>query len=379
MWQIFTRFLLLGLVSFGGPAAHIGYFRRVFVQEQKWLDESQYAAIVALCQFLPGPGSSQVGFSLGYHRAGLAGAVAAFAGFTLPSFILMYVLARFGLAYGSAPLMLAVIDGLKLLAVVVVADAVLGMARQYCQQRLTVTIALVTAVILLLFPYPFMQLLLLSLAAVAGRYYCRLPANDAAPAAVSLRWWPLLLFCLLLLVPLGGSGLWRIFADFYQTGALVFGGGHVVLPLLQSRVAEGMEYDVFLSGYALAQAVPGPMFSLAAFLGAELWQSSPLWGALVATLAIFMPGFLLVLVFNGNWQSLVQRPAIGAAVAGVNGAVVGLLLSALYQPVFVSAVQQPWQMAMVLLGVLLLRIWKLPLLVLILLFVAVPVAVLLVG
>ncbi|MCL1074616.1 chromate efflux transporter [Shewanella dokdonensis] len=359
MWQIFIRFLLLGLVSFGGPAAHIGYFRRVFVEELHWLDEQQYAATVALCQFLPGPGSSQVGFSLGYLRGGLPGAIAAFIGFTLPSFLLMYLLARFGLVLSGQPLVAAAIEGLKLLAVVVVADAVISMARQYCQQRVTATITLLTAAIVLLLPFAVVQLLVLLLAALLGRLACRTDTASSGFSSANIRWWPLWLFGVLLLLSFSGSGIWQLCSDFYQTGALVFGGGHVVLPLLQSRVAGNMDADLFLSGYALAQAVPGPMFSLAAFLGAELWQSQPLIGALLATCAIFLPGFLLVLAFNRGWQALQQRPNIAAAIAGINAAVVGLLLSALYQPVFVSAVQQPWQMALVVVGMLLLRLWKL--------------------
>lgn len=370
MAQIFIRFLLLGLVSFGGPAAHIGYFRRVFVEELHWLDEQQYAAMVALCQFLPGPGSSQVGFALGYLRGGLLGALAAFIGFTLPSFLLMYLLAHFGQLFSTQPLVTAVISGLKLLAVVVVADAVIGMARQYCQQRLTATIALATAAIVLLLPYALMQLAVLVMAALLGCFALRTDTASITPAAAKIRWWSLWLFGVLLLLSFNGSGLWRLCSDFYQTGALVFGGGHVVLPLLQSRVADAMTPDVFLSGYAMAQAVPGPMFSLAAFLGAELWQPQPLVGALAATVAIFLPGFLLVLTFNRGWQSLQQRPAVAAAVAGVNAAVVGLLLSALYQPVFISAVQQPWQMALVLIGMLLLRLWKLHIIYLIFGFIA---------
>ncbi|TCN88835.1 chromate efflux transporter [Shewanella fodinae] len=370
MAQIFIRFLLLGLVSFGGPAAHIGYFRRVFVEELHWLDEQQYAATVALCQFLPGPGSSQVGFALGYLRGGLLGALAAFIGFTLPSFLLMYLLAHFGQLFSTQPLVTAVISGLKLLAVVVVADAVIGMARQYCQQRLTATIALATAAIVLLLPYALMQLAVLVMAALLGCFALRADTASITPAPAKIRWWSLWLFGVLLLLSFNGSGLWRLCSDFYQTGALVFGGGHVVLPLLQSRVADAMAPDVFLSGYAMAQAVPGPMFSLAAFLGAELWQHQPLVGALVATIAIFLPGFLLVLTFNQSWQALQQRPTVAAAVAGINAAVVGLLLSALYQPVFISAVQQPWQMALVLVGMLLLRLWKLHIIYLIFGFIA---------
>ena len=370
MAQIFIRFLLLGLVSFGGPAAHIGYFRRVFVEELHWLDEQQYAATVALCQFLPGPGSSQVGFALGYLRGGLLGALAAFIGFTLPSFLLMYLLAHFGQLFSTQPLVTAVISGLKLLAVVVVADAVIGMARQYCQQRLTATIALATAAIVLLLPYALMQLAVLVMAALLGCFALRADTASTTPAPAKIRWWSLWLFGVLLLLSFNGNGLWRLCSDFYQTGALVFGGGHVVLPLLQSRVADAMAPDVFLSGYAMAQAVPGPMFSLAAFLGAELWQHQPLVGALVATSAIFLPGFLLVLTFNRGWQALQQRPTVAAAVAGVNAAVVGLLLSALYQPVFISAVQQPWQMALVLMGMLLLRLWKLHIIYLIFGFIA---------
>ncbi len=366
--EVFWRFLALGLVSFGGPAAHIGYFQKTFVQKLQGLDDAAYARLVALSQFLPGPASSQVGFAIGLQRAGIWGGVAAFVGFTLPSFGLMYLLLFSNGEQQSQPLIAGVVQGLKLLAVVVVADASLNLFRSFCQQRLAMAIAVFTAVILLWLPSLFTQMLLLLLAAALGA----LKGQGAATAAAGrgrFQRLPLLLFAVLFvsLPLLAGHSPWlALVADFYQSGSLVFGGGHVVLPLLQQTVGEAIATDRFLLGYAAAQAVPGPMFSLAAFLGAELAPAQPLLGAALATLAIFLPGFLLVLGLNSAWQSLTVRPRVAGAAWGINAAVVGLLLSALYQPVFVSAVNSAADMALVLVGFFVLRVLKLPIVLLVL-------------
>ncbi|NMH65964.1 chromate efflux transporter [Shewanella salipaludis] len=357
MWQIFLRFLSLGLVSFGGPAAHIGYFRQTFVKELGWLDDKRFAGLVALSQFMPGPGSSQLGFAIGYYRGGLNGALAAFAGFTLPSFILLYLLAVTSAQWLDNGYFNGVIHGLKLLAVVVVFDAVLGMFGQFCRRKLTQGLMLASAVTMLLLPAMGAQLLLLCLGAIAGAVWLNgQQAGEAATSAPAIRLNPvwLGLFGALLLASFywlsQGSGLTLVFAQFYQVGSLVFGGGHVVLPLLETHVAQAMSGDRFLTGYALAQAVPGPMFTLATFLGAELWLEQPLLGALVATGAIFLPGFLLMLVGLDSWHFIAARPRIAAAIAGVNACVVGLLLAALYRPVFSNGVVSPQDMALVLVG-----------------------------
>jgi chromate transporter len=347
MWSIFKTFFFLGWISFGGPAAHIGYFRQHFVEKHKWLSDSDYAQIVALSQFLPGPGSSQVGFAVGYQRGGLTGACAAFLGFTLPSVLVMLVLAAVSSQVVETGLYQSIVHGLKLLAVMVVADATLGMYRNFCKTRLTVALCVVTAVALLLFPGIQSQMLVLILAALVGMRYLQddtsMQNGDFKPSLL-----PLLLFAVLLFgLPVIARSLPGIalFSDFYQAGSLVFGGGHVVLPLLQGLIGDQVSQDTFMTGYAAAQAVPGPMFTLATFIGYHM-SDTPVLGALVATLAVFLPGFLLLLGVLKQWQALAGKPAVSGAITGVNAAVVGLLLAALYQPVFVGAVLSATDMAL---------------------------------
>jgi chromate transporter len=410
--DVFWQFLLLGCISFGGPAAHIGYFRRTFIEKRQWMDESSYAQLIALSQFLPGPGSSQIGFALGLHRAGLAGGIAAFVGFTLPSFVLLYLLAtasfnEFSSETNSYSLAFkGLVHGLKLLAVIVVADALIGMSRMFCRQNGTIAIAVCSAMALLWFPALSTQLGVLLFAALLG---ASLPGRAFTPDSTDLaqshttftldhlsnqlkrlvqekhlRLVPLLLFTLLLVLSFS-SGLDRIdnylaahspalatqveyFSGFYQAGSLVFGGGHVVLPLLQQTLPAAINNDDFLLAYASAQAVPGPMFTMATFLGAELSPKQPLLGALLATLAVFLPGFLLVLALKGAWQALAAQPRVAGASAAINAAVVGLLLSALYQPVFITAVYSAQDMALVIAGLFALRTLKLPVIWLVLSF-----------
>ncbi|WP_414433953.1 chromate efflux transporter [Alloalcanivorax venustensis] len=366
--KVFWEFLWLGCISFGGPAAHVGYFHRRFVVRLGWLDEATYARLLALTQFLPGPASSQLGFAIGRHRGGLAGGVAAFLGFTLPSFLIMVMVALYATRLPEAWLN-GLVSGLKWLAVVVVADAVLNLGGKFCRDRFTRGVALATAVMLWLFPGVGVQLLALLVAALIGRHWLKPSAapEDAGAGESRVAWLPFGLFAAvwLLLWLIGGGTLGGLARDFYSAGALVFGGGHVVLPLLEGFVGDAMSQDQFLTGYATAQAVPGPMFSLAAYLGAQLAPASPWLGAGVATLAIFLPGFLLVLALSDAWRALAARPAMAGAVAGINAAVVGLLLAALYQPVFLSAVAGPRDLALVVLGFLALRSGRVPLLVLV--------------
>ncbi|MES9888276.1 MAG: chromate efflux transporter [Candidatus Sedimenticola sp. 6PFRAG1] len=367
--EVFYRFLALGCVSFGGPAAHLGYFHKAFVQKLQWLDEAGYARLIALSQFLPGPGSSQVGFALGLRRAGLLGGVAAFVGFTLPSFVLLYLLAVGVFDYASGSTFDGVIQGLKLFAVVVVADASYSMFKSFCSEKRAITIAVVTAVTLLIIPSLITQMLVLLLAAAVGIFIGKQSTAHTAHGKISYL--PLVLFFLLLLgLPfIAGYSQWLGMAnDFYYSGSFVFGGGHVVLPLLQQTLGDTVATDRFLLGYAAAQAVPGPMFTLATFLGAEMSPVAPWIGAFVATLAIFLPGFLLVLGLQDSWESLAAKPRISGAVWGINAAVVGLLISALYQPVFVSAVDSSLAMAAAITGFFALRSLKLPILLLILAF-----------
>ncbi|EKF9435487.1 chromate efflux transporter [Vibrio cholerae] len=363
MLTIFRTFFALGWVSFGGPAAHIGYFRHTFVEKLRWLSEQEYAQFVALSQFLPGPGSSQVGFAIGYHRGGLAGAWAAFLGFTLPSVLIMLLLAGLSSHLLDTPLFEQVIHGLKLLAIIVVADACLTMYRNFCQQRLTAGLCVLTAVAITLAPSLLTQFAVLLLAALVGQ--ARLASKpSSALEAFRPSWLSLLLFVSLLLgLPLlaASSPLVELFGHFFQAGSLVFGGGHVVLPLLQNALGDSLSTDQFLTGYAAAQAVPGPMFTLATYLGYVLTPDMPVVGALIATLAVFLPGFLLLLGVLKNWSALAQRPKVAGAMQGVNACVVGLLLAALYQPVWSSTVHAPLDWAALLVGFFLFKVLRLPL------------------
>ncbi|RBM40076.1 chromate efflux transporter [Vibrio tarriae] len=363
MLTIFKTFFALGWVSFGGPAAHIGYFRHTFVEKLGWLSEQEYAQFVALSQFLPGPGSSQVGFAIGYQRGGLAGAWAAFLGFTLPSVLIMLLLAGLSSHLLDTPLFDQVIHGLKLLAIIVVADACLTMYRNFCQQRLTAALCVLTAVAITLAPGLLTQFAVLLLAALVGQ--ARLaPQPSSSLEAFRPSWLSLLLFVSLLLgLPLlaSSSPLVELFGHFFQAGSLVFGGGHVVLPLLQNALGDSLATDQFLTGYAAAQAVPGPMFTLATYLGYVLTPEMPVVGALIATLAVFLPGFLLLLGVLKNWSALAQRPKVAGAMQGVNACVVGLLLAALYQPVWISTVHAPLDWAALLVGFFLFKVLRLPL------------------
>lgn len=367
MLKIFSTFFWLGWISFGGPAAHIGYFRQTFVEKLKWLDDREYAQIVALSQFLPGPGSSQVGFAVGYKHGGLSGACAAFFGFTLPSVFVMVALAILSSQITDSPLYHNVIHGLKLLAVVVVADATWGMYKNFCTNKISVTLALITAISLLIIPSIMTQMVVLLVAALLGIKYLGKPeTRPDTPFKPGIM--PLAIFAILLfIVPLftTDAPAMDLFNSFFQAGSLVFGGGHVVLPLLQNLVGDQLSQDTFLTGYAAAQAVPGPMFTFATYIGYSLMPSAPISGAFIATIAVFLPGFLLLLGVLKNWQSLAQKTAISGAVSGVNASVVGLLASALYQPVFNSAVVNSIDIALVLIGFYLLKHLKLPIIVIV--------------
>ena len=367
--EVFGTFLKLGLTSFGGPIAHLGYFRRELVERRKWVGESEFAQLLALCQFLPGPASSQLGFSLGLLRAGWAGALAAFVGFTLPSALLLFAFAAV-LPHVSGTLGEAALHGLKLVALAVVAHGVLGMARQLCPDAPRAAIATLAAVAILLAGQAWVQLLAVALGAAAGLLFCRhvqpVPGGGLQPGYGQRTGWVLLaLFALLLLgLPLaaeGRDGLLAVAEAFYRAGALVFGGGHVVLPLLEETVVMPgwISRDEFLAGYGAAQAVPGPMFTISAYLGARLPAGEGgAVGATVALIAIFLPGFLLVAGVLPLWRAIAGRPAAAHAIAGVNAAVVGLLGAALYDPVWTSAVRGPLDLAIALVGFTLLAAWK---------------------
>lgn len=367
--EVFSAFLKLGVTSFGGPIAHLGYFRQEFVERRKWLGDAQFAQLVALCQFLPGPASSQLGFSLGLLRARWPGALAAFLAFTLPSAALLFAFAAL-LPHVSGAAGEAAIHGLKLVAVAVVGQGVFGMARQLCPDAPRASIAAVSAALILASGTAWMQIVVVVLGAAAGLLVCRgvqpIPGGESHPPyGVRIGWALLALFAVLLLgLPVlaqGREGLVAVAEAFYRAGALVFGGGHVVLPLLRETVvAPGwVSEDEFLAGYGAAQAVPGPMFTLAAYLGARLpGAEGGLVGATVALLAIFLPGFLLVAGSLPLWRAIASRPAASRAVAGVNAAVVGLLGAALYDPVWTSAIRDPLDVAIAIIAFTLLVAWR---------------------
>ncbi|MFT4692143.1 MAG: chromate efflux transporter [Verrucomicrobiia bacterium] len=371
--EILWQFFLLGFASFGGPAAHLGYFRRVFVEQLEWLDEKAYARLIALGQFLPGPGSSQVGFALGCQRAGLAGGLAAFIGFTTPSFLLMYALSAASAGVLESGWFTGLVHGLKLLAVVVVTDATLNMFKSFCRTILTRILCALTTLTLLLQSGVITQLGSLMIAAIIGSMAIRsedgnAPKTAGASDSESLRIAPLALFGFLFLALPFVAPEWsaaKLFAEFYHTGSLVFGGGHVVLPLLQSQLGDTVSPDRFLTGYAAAQGVPGPMFSLAAFLGAEMTPHDRFIGALVATLGIFLPGFLLVLGLQGAWERLAAKPRLAGAVTAINASVVGLLAAAWYKPVFIGAFTQNLDLLWMGMGFAALRFLKVPIVVMV--------------
>ena len=371
-WSVFLIFLRLGLTSFGGPVAHLGYFRDEFVTRRRWLSERSYGDLVALCQFLPGPASSQVGIALGLSRAGYGGALAAWLGFTLPSAVVL-ILFALGIAQHSTALPPGALHGLKVVAVAVVAQAVWGMARNLCSDAARITVMLIAACVALLQTSAWGQVAVISAAALAGLLLFKPTppaAHDALPVTLSRRagaMW-LSLFVLVLaglpiLAQLIPNQSLAMTDAFYRSGSLVFGGGHVVLPLLQAEVVPTgwVSNDVFLAGYGAAQAMPGPLFTFAAFLGASMSQAPSGWlGGLLCLLAIFAPSFLLVLGALPFWESLRRSPRTQAALAGVNAAVVGLLLAALYQPVWTSAIFSARDFGLALIGLVALMVWKLP-------------------
>jgi chromate transporter len=372
--EVLLAFAKLGVSCFGGPIAHIGYFRNEFVVRRRWLGEAAFADLVALCQFLPGPASSQVGFSIGLLRGGYLGGLAAWTAFTLPSAILL-VLFAYGANALQGPLGVGLLRGLKLVAVAIVAQAVWGMARTLCPDRERATIAVIVAVIVLFSASSVAQIGAIALGGVAGFWFCR----AAPPAAMgegpmfmpisrpigllALAAFFLLLGALPLLdTVLPSQGL-ALLNAFYRSGALVFGGGHVVLPLLRDAVVTPgwVSDDAFLAGYGAAQAVPGPLFTFAAYLGAVM-KSPPngIAGAAISLIGIFLPGILVLMGALPFWETFRRRSSAQAIMRGVNAAVVGLLGAALYNPVWTSAVKTPGDFALALVGFVLLTVWQTP-------------------
>jgi chromate transporter len=371
-WEVLAVFFKLGVTCFGGPIAHIGYFRDEFVVRRRWLDEQTYADLVALCQFLPGPASSQVGFSIGLMRAGYGGGLAAWTGFTLPSAIAL-VLFAYGAGALSGPTGTALLHGLKLVAVAIVAQAVWGMARTLAPDRERASIAAIAALIILFSTSSIAQIGAILLGGVAGLWLCRgaqpagvghLMVNVSRTVGVAAL---IAFFVLLIGLPfLRGLGTWQgiaLFDAFYRSGALVFGGGHVVLPLLSDAVVTPgwVNQDVFLAGYGAAQAVPGPLFTFAAYLGAVVRPPpNGLAGAVLGLIGIFLPGILILLGTLPFWDTFRKRAGAQAMMRGVNAAVVGLLGAALYNPVWTSSVMTPADFGIALVGFVLLTVWQAP-------------------
>ncbi|MEN3929549.1 chromate efflux transporter [Microvirga sp. W0021] len=380
IWDIFQAFLWLGLTSFGGPIAHLGYFRDEFVEKRKWLSDKQYADLVALCQFLPGPASSQVGMAIGLLRAEFIGSFAAWFGFTLPSALLML-----GFAYGfdalSGQSMGSVLHGLKIVAVAVVAQAVWGMAKNLCPDRLRITIMVLVCSLTLLFPSAYAQIIVLFCAGIIGLILCKPEREnvsyDALPVPyngiiglILLSIFFISLLGLVLAILLWPSVILAQIEAFYRSGAMIFGGGHVILPLLREAIVVPgwVDNNTFLAGYGIAQALPGPLTTFAAFLGASMKQGLHGWlGGLVGLIMIFIPSFLLVTGALPFWSKLQNYRNTRAALMGINAAVVGLLVAALYNPLWQSTILQPADFVLSLLAFTALVFWRVPVVLVVLL------------
>lgn len=370
-WQVFLIFLKLGLTSFGGPVAHLGYFRDEFVGKRQWLSDQQYADIVALCQFLPGPASSQVGIAIGLSRAGHLGALCAWLGFTMPSAILLIIFAL-GVAQYSDIATSGILHGLKIAAVAIVAQALWGMGRNLCPDKTRITIMVITACFVLAVPSAFGQVMAIMIAGIVGIVLFKPEISDQAALKLPISmkmggFWLSIFFILLIILPVFAwllpSTTLAIVDDFYRAGSLVFGGGHVVLPLLQAEVVETgmMNKDLFLAGYGATQIVPGPLFTFAAFLGASMNDAPNGWlGGMIALVAIFLPSFLLVLGVLPFWEQLRRHSRTKAALMSVNAAVVGLLLAAFYQPIWINTILNATDFSLALIAFVALMYWKLP-------------------
>lgn len=377
--EVFTAFLSLGLTSFGGPIAHLGYFQNAFVEKRQWLSEKAYAELIALCQFLPGPASSQVGMAIGLHRAGIKGLFAAWLGFTMPSAILLTL---FSLSITNMQILATDgwIKGLKAAAVAVVAHALISMATQLTPDTKRATIAAISMIAMLLIPGPLSQILVIIAGGLIGLLFLQStgsmetkkrntndnPLNIEVGRNLALLF--LSLFVLLLTLPLVITTIWPhhgldVFSGFYRTGALVFGGGHVVLPLLEAETvgAGHISQDIFLAGYGAAQAIPGPLFTFAAYLGAAMnTPPNGIVGASLALIAIFLPSALLLLAILPFWANLRKAPRIQSTLTGINASVVGLLGAALYNPVFIKGITSPFTMSIAVASYLALAKWRLP-------------------
>ncbi|MFP5520660.1 MAG: chromate efflux transporter [Bdellovibrionia bacterium] len=366
IFEVFWTAFKLGLVSFGGPVAHLSYFRQEYVENKKWLSEQNYSDLVALCQFLPGPASSQVGMAIGYQRAGIAGAIFSWLGFTLPS-ALVLILFALGLSQVDLSSQKIWLHGLKIAAVAIVAHAILSMLRSLCPDYPRKIIAAITVALLIFTGSPSWQFLILTLAGISGVFLFKPAAFTESRSSVlpKIKSWIffIVLFLALLILPSfvrenSTSFVLNLFDSFYRVGALVFGGGHVVLPLLQNEVVHSgiISKELFLAGYGLANAMPGPLFALSAFIGAASFGPLTGWaGGLFCLIAIFLPSFLLIFGVMPIWGHLKNNTLIRRALMGVNAAVVGLLVAAFWDPVWTSAIFDIRDFVLALLGFLLLE------------------------
>jgi len=371
--QLFKIFLRLGLTSFGGPIAHLGYFREEFVTRRKCLSDDSYADLVALCQFLPGPASSQVGMGIGISQAGIRGALAAWIGFTMPSALALILFAYSISELTGSVAQVGWLHGLKVVAVAVVAQAIWGMAKVLCPDRTRGTIAILSAVLMLLWPSSWGQIFVILLSGMFGLLFLKMdtipdqsclhiPISRFA-ANISISLFAVLLVGLPLFLTIAPNNILALVDSFYRTGSLVFGGGHVVLPLLQAEVVSPgwISNDLFLAGYGAAQAVPGPLFTFAAYLGAVIQPGPGGWvGGIICLVSIFLPSFLILFGILPYWDQLRRKKSVRCALMGVNAAVVGLLLAAFYNPVWTSSIMSGNDFILGLVAFGLLVLWKVP-------------------
>ena len=366
--SIFWHFFILGLFSFGGPIAHIGYFRKNFVEELNWLNDEEFSKIVALSQFLPGPSSSQVGFTIGLKKGGIFGAIFAFIAFTTPSFLLLYLAATFQNTYEDNSVIYALMGGLKLFAVVIVADATYSMFNSLCKSTLSKLIFVFATLFLIFNQSFFAQIIVLVVSGLVAFLFIKEKNTNKIKYEKPYILPLLIFFILLIFLPFFANTekLLNLFNSFYQVGSLVFGGGHVVLPLIKSNI--NIDENSFLVAYSLAQAVPGPMFTIASYIGVVAFEESPFLGAVVATIAIFLPGFLLILSFYKSFESYSKNPTVSKIVMGINTSVVAILFSVLITMVIPNGILNIYDLIFAILGFFVIRKFKISVLLLILFY-----------
>ncbi len=366
--SIFWHFFILGLFSFGGPIAHIGYFRKNFVEELNWLNDEEFSKIVALSQFLPGPSSSQVGFTIGLKKGGIFGAIFAFIAFTTPSFLLLYLAATFQNTYEDNSVIYALMGGLKLFAVVIVADATYSMFNSLCKSTLSKLIFVFATLFLIFNQSFFAQIIVLVVSGLVAFLFIKEKNTNKIKYEKPYILPLLIFFILLIFLPFFANTekLLNLFNSFYQVGSLVFGGGHVVLPLIKSNI--NIDENSFLVAYSLAQAVPGPMFTIASYIGVVAFEESPFLGAVVTTIAIFLPGFLLILSFYKSFESYSKNPTVSNIVMGINTSVVAILFSVLITMVIPNGILNIYDLIVAILGFFVIRKFKISVLLLILFY-----------